>query len=165
MRRLQTPNSFNQTGQVVTVRSIIGGILGIVLSLGVAQFVSANSVDDQIAKRIQRVGSECVEGQDCASRMASTTVASADSGSGGGEATFKKTCSTCHQTGVAGAPKFGDFAEWAPRIKQGMDVLYTHAIHGKPPGMPARGMCFNCSDDDLKAAVNYMVDAAKANAK
>lgn len=147
------------------MRSIIGGILGLVVSLGIAQFVSASSVDDDIAARIHKVGSVCVEGQDCASSVAATTVAASDNSGGGGEATFKKTCSTCHAAGVAGAPKFGSYDDWAPRIKQGMDLLYQHAIHGKPPGMPARGMCFNCSDDDLKAAVDYMVDAAKANAK
>ena len=140
-------------------------MLGIVVAMGIAQFVSASTVDDAIAKRIQKVGSVCVEGQACANVVATTSSAAASTGADGGEATYKKTCSTCHAAGIAGAPKFGNDKDWGPRIKQGMDVLFRHAIHGKPPGMPARGMCFSCSDDDLKAAVEYMVNAAKANGK
>lgn len=146
------------------MRSVVAGIVGFVLLVGVVQIVRANGQDDAIAARIKKVGNVCVEGQPCAAKTSAATQ-TASSGASGGEATFNKVCSTCHKTGVAGAPKFGDYKEWAPRIKQGMNVLYDHAIHGKPPGMPARGTCFTCSDNDLKAAVNYMVDAAKANAK
>jgi cytochrome c5 len=76
-----------------------------------------------------------------------------------GEALFKQTCFACHGTGVAGAPKFGDKAAWAPRIKQGLDVLVQHAIQGKG-AMPPRGGS-SASDADVRAAVQYMVNAAK----
>jgi cytochrome c5 len=65
----------------------------------------------------------------------------------------------CHAAGVAGAPKFGDKAVWAPRIATGMDALYASAIKGKN-AMPAKGGS-GASDDDVKAAVQYMVAAAK----
>lgn len=146
------------------MKSLISGMIGVAAILGVVQIVSANSMDDEIAKRIKPAGSVCVEGQPCAKEAASSSQSASSGSSGaGGEETFNKVCSTCHKTGVAGAPKFGDDKEWAPRIAQGMDVLYQHAIHGKPPGMPARGTCFSCTDDQLKAAVDYMVDAAKKN--
>jgi cytochrome c5 len=78
---------------------------------------------------------------------------------GGGEALYKQTCVACHGAGVAGAPKFGDKAAWAPRIKQGVDALVQSAIKGKG-AMPPRGGS-SASDADMKAAVQYMVNAAK----
>jgi cytochrome c5 len=81
--------------------------------------------------------------------------------SNGAESNYKKTCATCHNAGIAGAPKFADAAQWESRIAKGMDTLYTSSISGMPPGMPAKGMCFSCSDDDLKAIVDYMVEAVK----
>ncbi len=121
--------------------------------------LSAGTAEDQIAERIQKIGTVCVEGDDCGASTGAIVVAAADAG--GAEATYKKTCATCHAIGIAGAPKFGDAAAWEPRIAKGVDVLYASSINGLPPGMPAKGMCFTCSDDDLKAVVDYMVDAAK----
>ena len=66
----------------------------------------------------------------------------------------------CHAAGVAGAPKPGDKAEWDPRIAQGKDTLYKHAIEGytgAKGAMPARGGNAKMSDEDVKAAVDYMV--------
>lgn len=78
---------------------------------------------------------------------------------GAGEALFKSTCSACHATGAAGAPKFGDKAAWAPRIAQGIPTLVQHAIQGKN-AMPPRGGS-TASDDQIKAAVEYMVNGSK----
>lgn len=78
---------------------------------------------------------------------------------GAGEALYKQACVACHGAGVAGAPKFGDKAAWAPRIATGLDALITSAIKGKN-AMPPRGGS-TASDADLKVAVEYMVDAAK----
>jgi cytochrome c5 len=66
----------------------------------------------------------------------------------------------CHGTGVAGAPKLGDKAAWAPRIKQGKDTLYNHALHGKG-AMPPKGGNASLADDAVKAAVDYMVSASQ----
>ena len=78
---------------------------------------------------------------------------------GKGEAIYKQTCVACHASGVAGAPKFGDKAAWAPRIKTGMDTLYNAAIKGMG-AMPPKGGS-SASDADIHAAVDYMVNAAK----
>lgn len=78
----------------------------------------------------------------------------------GGEATYKTACSACHSAGVAGAPKSGDKAAWAPRIAQGKDTLYKHAVlgfQGKNGVMPAKGGNTSLSDADVKSAVDYMV--------
>ena len=81
-----------------------------------------------------------------------------------GKKVYEATCVACHAAGVAGAPKFGDKALWAPRIAQGVDTLYTHAIkgfQGKVGMMPPKGGSMNLSDADVKAAVDYMVAHAK----
>ena len=81
-------------------------------------------------------------------------------GSDAGKATFDKVCTACHTAGVAGAPKVGDKAAWAPRIAQGKDALYNSALHGKN-AMPPKGGMASLPDADVKAAVDYMVNAAK----
>ena len=65
-----------------------------------------------------------------------------------------------HAVGVAGAPKFGDKAGWAPRIEQGMDTLYANSINGfqgKTGVMPPKGGNPSLSETEIKAAVDYMV--------
>ena len=80
-----------------------------------------------------------------------------------GKALFNTTCTACHGAGIAGAPKFGDKAAWAPRIAQGTNTLYQHAIkgfQGEFGMMPPKGGS-TAPDADVKAAVDYMVAAAK----
>jgi cytochrome c5 len=79
--------------------------------------------------------------------------------SGAGEALYKQTCMMCHAAGVANAPKFGDKAAWAPRVQQGIPVLVQNAIKGKGAMPPKGGSA--ASDQDMRAAVEYMVNAAK----
>ena len=70
----------------------------------------------------------------------------------------------CHASGVTGAPKFGDKADWGPRIAQGKDTLYQHALNGfqgKKGMMPPKGGNTSLPDADVKAAVDYMVSQAK----
>ena len=84
----------------------------------------------------------------------------AAAGAGAGKATYESVCHVCHGAGVAGAPKFGDKAAWAPRIKQGAAQLHANAIKGKA-AMPPKGGNPSLSDADVSAAVDYMVSAAK----
>ena len=77
-----------------------------------------------------------------------------------GEEIFNSACTACHSTGAAGAPKVGDKEAWAPRIATGMDTLLEVAGKGKN-AMPPRGTCGNCSDDELKAAIEYMVSKSQ----
>ncbi|MEP6965603.1 MAG: c-type cytochrome [Polaromonas sp.] len=94
-----------------------------------------------------------------AAAPAAAPAAPAAAASGSGEALYKQVCMACHAAGVAGAPKFGDKAAWAPRIKTGIEALYTSAIKGKN-AMPPKGGS-SASDADIHAAVDYMVSAAK----
>ena len=76
-----------------------------------------------------------------------------------GKRTYGSVCSMCHAAGVAGAPKPGDKADWGPRIAQGNDTLYKHALEGftgSKGSMPARGGSTTLPDDAVKAAVDYM---------
>ena len=77
-----------------------------------------------------------------------------------GKKVYDTTCMVCHATGAAGAPKFGDKAAWAPRIKTGIEALHASALKGKG-AMPAKGGNTALSDSDVTAAVDYMVAAGK----
>lgn len=77
-----------------------------------------------------------------------------------GQSVYNSTCAACHSSGVMGAPKLGDKAAWAPRIKAGMDSVYNFTLKGKGL-MPAKGGNASLSDADVKAAVDYMVSRAK----
>jgi cytochrome c5 len=81
-----------------------------------------------------------------------------------GKSVYGKTCSLCHAANVAGAPKPGDKADWAPRIAQGMDLVNKHALEGftgTKGQMPARGGSTTLTDDEVKAAVAFMVDQSR----
>ena len=80
-----------------------------------------------------------------------------------GKKIYDSACVACHGAGVAGAPKVGDKAAWADRVTQGANVLYEHAIkgyQGKNGYMPPKGGS-TASDDEVKAAVDYMASASK----
>ncbi len=130
-----------------SIKFLVAAILAIT-----ALHVAADTLED----RIKPAGSLCMAGDDCASAV---QVAAA-SGPRSGQEVYDSKCATCHATGAAGAPKLGDAAAWAPRSTKGIDALYTSAISGFK-GMPAKGLCFDCSDDELKASVDYLVNNSK----
>ena len=99
---------------------------------------------------------EAMASAESAVEQAEQEVAAADSTPGQG--VYDAACSVCHAAGVAGAPKWGDVEAWQPRIAQGIETLYQHSINGFN-AMPAKGGNTALSDDDVKAAVDYMVNA------
>lgn len=125
---------------------------------------------DAVAKRLAPVAKFVVDPNAAATpaapaapataTVAMAAPAAAAGGAGAGKATYDKVCSVCHAAGVAGAPKFGDKAAWAPRIAQGKDTLHASALHGKG-AMPAKGGNAALPDADVMAAVDYMASAAK----
>ena len=124
---------------------------GLVLSLGASEAKKA------IEKRIAPVGSVCVQGEDCGSTSAATTVVAA-AGGRNGEEVYSGACATCHNIGVAGAPKFADATSWGARPDKGIEAL-TASVKNGLNGMPAMGLCMDCSDDELSAAVQHMLDS------
>ncbi|VVE53758.1 cytochrome C [Pandoraea iniqua] len=93
-------------------------------------------------------------------KTAAPAAASAGSNLDAGKKLYDTVCMACHAAGVMNAPKFGDKAAWAPRIATGIDTLHNAALKGLN-AMPPKGGAANASDDDVKAAVDYMVSAAK----
>ena len=111
-----------------------------------AMGLCASCSEDDIRNAVDHMIAESSDG---------TPVAAAPAGPSG-EEIYNTNCLACHNTGAAGAPKLGDVAAWAPRIEQGIETLYTHAIDGFN-AMPALGLCATCSPDDIKVTVDYMV--------
>jgi cytochrome c5 len=128
--------------------------------------LSAQALTDQqmidMEERIQPVGQVCMEGgEGCASAVVASTgpaaVASSDSRSG--KEVYDAACMACHMTGAGGAPKLGDVTAWAARIAKGKDALYQSGINGLPASlMMAKGGCMNCTDEEVTAAVDYIVE-------
>lgn len=73
---------------------------------------------------------------------------------------YNKSCVVCHDQGVAGAPKTGDAAAWAPRLEKGMDALMASVKNGLN-AMPPMGMCFDCSDEEYMELIQYMSASAE----
>ena len=73
---------------------------------------------------------------------------------------YNKSCAVCHAQGVAGAPKTGDAAAWAPRMEKGMEALVASVNKGLN-AMPPKGMCFDCSDEEYAALITYMSEPAE----
>ena len=129
------------TAKAASVLSILG------LSVALSTTVGAASSDDKFVERIKPAGQVCVEGDDsCGGAVAA--AAASTGGARSGEDVYK-----------AGAPKYGT-SEWADRGAKGIDALLKTAISGIN-AMPPRGTCATCSDDELKVAIEYMMDSAK----
>lgn len=76
-------------------------------------------------------------------------------------AAYQATCFACHGTGQAHAPVVGDVIEWEIRLDKGIDTLVQNTVNGLNGMMPARGLCTDCSDDQLRAIVEYMLEESK----
>ena len=128
---------------------------GLVFSLAVQAQTEAQRA--AIEERIKPHGQVCLRGDtDCGG----AAVAPSDSRSGA--EVYDAACMVCHTAGVAGAPMLGDAAGWVERIAKGVDVLYDSSINGLAgTGMIAMGGCMNCSDDEVKAAVDHMLESVR----
>ncbi len=138
------------------VKQVLGLLtaVGVAMSLGLAQA----GTDDEIRQRIAPVGSVCMVGEDCASPAAAGSAVT--DGARSGQHIYQTYCSTCHTPGIAGAPRTGDVDDWAYRLDQGMDAVYANARDGLG-GMPPMGLCMDCTDEELNASVDYMVDQSR----
>ncbi|PAJ79670.1 c-type cytochrome [Burkholderia ubonensis] len=114
---------------------------------------AADAASAQIAAAQAAIAAIPKAGEKPAAAPTSADAASA------GKALYAQVCQACHAAGVLNAPKFGNKADWAPRLKEPMETVYNYALHGKG-AMPPKGGS-TASDADVKAAVDYMVNAAK----
>lgn len=79
-----------------------------------------------------------------------------------GEQVYMASCQSCHASGAANSPKFADKAAWQPRIAKGVDALYASALNGVPgTAMMPKGTCAACSEEELKAAVDYIIEKSQ----
>lgn len=78
-----------------------------------------------------------------------------------GKEIYDQFCYSCHTPGLSGAPQLGDVEDWGPRIAKGRALLIASTIEGIAPAMPQRGLCLSCSDDELAAAVDYMIEQSQ----
>lgn len=106
--------------------------------------------------RIQPQGRVCFEGQECDITIAAALGAADPAKPREGKMIYEGVCHTCHAAGLLGAPKFGDKGMWGPRIAKGKPTLYDHALHGFN-SMPAKGGNADLLDQEVKNAVDYMV--------
>jgi cytochrome c5 len=136
------------------INRIVFGFLAALLATGALAVDLTDAQKAAIQERIKPVGESCMAGD----TSCGGAPAAAGGGARSGEAVFNATCMACHTTGAAGAPKFGDKAAWAPRIAKGKDALYNSGLHGVPgTGMVAKGGCANCSDEEVQAAVDFII--------
>ena len=130
-------------------------VLSFVLAgLAFAQTVPPGTVAD-IRERTAPFGSLCLEGQACGGAPAPPPAATGMAG----DEVYGMFCHTCHDTGLNEAPKFGDAESWAPRLAKGMEALLATTRTGLNL-MPVKGLCMNCTDAELQAAIEYMTEAA-----
>jgi len=138
------------------MKKVVGlALVAMGLMASVAVF-SASDLTEAMKKRLQPAGELCMEGSDCAAAPVAATGGEPRSG----QEVYDTKCFTCHATGAAGAPKFGAPGDWTARIANGADTLYANAINGVG-GMPAKGLCMDCSDEEIKEAVDHMVDGSQ----
>lgn len=129
-----------------------------ILALGMAFGAFATDLTEaqraDIEQRIKPVGESCLVGDSSCGGSA----AAASSGPRSGEEVYNSACMACHATGAAGAPVYGNVEAWAERIAKGTDTLHSSGLNGVAgTGMIAKGGCMNCSDEEVIAAVDYMV--------
>lgn len=129
--------------------------LGLVTSLSFAALTGALD-EKNIVDRIKPVGTVSIEEGSGQAAKKPALVATGDIG----KQRYEQVCRTCHDSGLAGAPKLGDKSDWAQRLTTGMETLVNHAIHGYK-AMPAKGTCMDCTDDEIKKTVEYMVSKSK----
>jgi cytochrome c5 len=131
----------------------------LVLGVAVAGSLWAQqSRDQQIAERIMAVDTVCIAGSECAT-SGSAMLAQADTGFSA-EGVYEQYCAMCHTSGLAGAPLLHDEDHWGPRLEEvGFDEILQNSITGIN-AMPPRGMCMDCTDEQLGEVVEYLIGDA-----
>jgi len=126
----------------------------LILPLTIKAFATSNR--QQIEARIKPIGQVWVENKD----IPSATTKSGETASeneDSGKAIYERACSVCHRDGVAGAPKFRNETDWKPRLdKKTIEELVASAIKGLN-AMPIKGTCVECTDEELKNAIQFML--------
>jgi cytochrome c5 len=153
---------------------VLGVLMGTFMALGVmfggGDEATPEGAADEVMKNTAPIAKVQIQGDEPeAAEGGSAMEENTDIAGAGvhhaGKATYDSICVACHGAGIPGIPQLGDAAAWAPRIEQGNDTLYQHAIAGYTGAsgmpMPAKGGNPSLSDDSVKAAVDYMITNSK----
>ena len=136
---------------------IMSGLAALGFMAGTSGAYAQDAAHNAIAERLAPVGQLCLEGQDCGTAAAPAGDSASSGGSIDGEGIYGSVCVACHASGAAGAPIRGEEEAWAARTEQGFATLVDHAINGIG-AMPAKGGNASLSDEEVEAAVAYMVE-------
>jgi cytochrome c5 len=131
-------------------------LIAVLVSIAAMAVLAATDREAQMLERLSPIGDLCMAGDSCAS----APLASASSGPKTPEEIYNTSCTLCHATGITESPILGNVEQWAPRIAQGMDTLYEHALVGFN-AMPMKGACMTCSDEEIIATVDWMVEQSQ----
>lgn len=129
--------------------SLHAGVLAVAACLAAGVAVAGDLSEEATLKRIAPVA-----------RVELATPVQETAGAPDGKKTYQGLCAACHATGAAGAPKAGSKDDWAPRLAKGVDSLYNNALNGLN-GMPAKGGNPSLSDEEVKAAVDFMTEGVR----
>tara|TARA_B100001113_G_C21059885_1_gene600664 strand:- start:546 stop:956 length:411 start_codon:yes stop_codon:yes gene_type:complete len=127
-----------------------------VITLAVALFFNGKKYDELVSSRLSSSIGVCLEGQSCGQATAMNVVTAA--GSRSAESIYKTGCAACHDGGIAGAPMMGNKSQWEARQAKGYEMLVNNAYNGIN-GMPAKGLCVDCTKEEIDLAVQYMLDS------
>src|SRR4029453_1055986 len=155
-------NSLIKTPRQLIILIVLAFVVPVILIILLASFFAGQRTEgagtdamtpEAIAERLRPVGTVVLVSAPSGPRVLQS-----------GEAVYKLSCSACHATGAAGAPKIGDAAAWAPRLKQGPDTLFKHAVEGFK-GMPPKGGNADLDPVEVARAVVYMANQSGAKFK
>lgn len=153
-----TKNSTNFGLSIIAIFITFLIIIGSYIGFSSLIHHSYDTHPNTLAQRLAPIGSVYKEGDIDITKVAAAPKPSAKARSG--SQIYNSTCQACHKVGVAGAPKFGNKGDWKTRIAKGLESLMKTAINGKG-AMPPKGTCGTCSDAELKATVEYMINNSK----
>ncbi|MCH8551637.1 MAG: c-type cytochrome [Natronospirillum sp.] len=112
---------------------------------------------EALVERISSKAQVCVAGQDCSAEGMAASAQLASASARSGQEVYDQSCAACHNSGAAGAPRMGA-SEWQTRYdEKGFDMLVANSISGIG-AMPPRGGCADCSDEEIEASVQYIID-------
>ena len=134
------------------MKKIIFCIIGITLSL---QFYSA-PYEDEVRERLGLLKNKPIVA------MASGDNENMTPKIRSGETVYNLGCAACHTAGLAGAPMFANVSQWQGRVEKGLETLVNNSYNGYN-AMPAKGLCMDCTREEIQNSVQYMLDALTVN--